>query len=186
MSAIPVYQYTPLPALEVKITIPFDDYEAYIKKEPEVRGVTWVYKSYSCASGLPIEYIDKSESWSKYYQCHRARAPRKRTRDEMGNSTKKRPAKFQVSFGPADPSNVSIKYPCQHNHVIGSFEDMKHLTLSSALKELTESQLSLGYDKRDVRVSLQKHFSQSATSTHPDHFVHADKIYNIYRKIQQQ
>ncbi|KAI8054807.1 hypothetical protein BDF21DRAFT_497941 [Thamnidium elegans] len=77
-------------------------------------------------------------------------------------------------------------YSCQHNHVIGSFEDMKHLTLSSALKELTESQLSLGYDKRDVLVSLQKRFSQSATSTHPDHFVHADEIYNIYRKIQQQ
>ncbi|KAI8090681.1 hypothetical protein BDF21DRAFT_460106 [Thamnidium elegans] len=164
MSDIPIYKYTPLPALEVKITIPFDDYEAYIKKELEVHGV-------------------KSESWSKYYQCHRARTPRKRTRDEMENPIKKRPAKFQVSFDPADPSNVSIKYSCQHNHVIGSFEDVKYLTLSSALKELIESQLSLGYDKRDVRVSLQKHFSQSATSTRPDHFVHAD---NIYRKIQQQ
>ncbi|KAI8064975.1 hypothetical protein BDF21DRAFT_427530, partial [Thamnidium elegans] len=64
-------------------------------------------------------------------------------------------AKFQISFDPADPSDVNIKNSCQHNH-------------------------------RDVRVSLQKHFSQSATSTHPDHFVHADEIYNIYRKIQQQ
>ncbi|KAI8054747.1 hypothetical protein BDF21DRAFT_468054 [Thamnidium elegans] len=73
MSDIPIYKYIPLPVLKVKITISFDDYEAYIKKEPEVHGVKW------------------SESWSKYYQCHCAGTPRKRTRDEIENPTKKRP-----------------------------------------------------------------------------------------------
>ncbi|KAI8090636.1 hypothetical protein BDF21DRAFT_483537 [Thamnidium elegans] len=63
---------------------------------------------------------------------------------------------------------------------------MKHLTLSSTLKELIESQLTLGYDKRDVRVSLQKHFSRMDTSTHRDHFVLTDEIYNIYFKIEER
>ncbi|KAI8088363.1 hypothetical protein BDF21DRAFT_334408, partial [Thamnidium elegans] len=130
---------------------------------------------------------------SKYYQCHRAGSARKRTRIGMENTTKKRPIQKEskkidckLSFNPAEPSNVTIKYSCQHNHTIGSFEDMKHLTLSSTLKELIESQVTLGYVKRDVRVSLQKHFSRMDTSTHHDHFVHPDEIYNIYLKIEER
>ncbi|GAA5816897.1 hypothetical protein MFLAVUS_010432 [Mucor flavus] len=73
----------------------------------------------------------------KYYQCHRAET-----------------AKFQVSFDPEDRDNATIKYAGEHNHAIGSFENTKHLTLSSALRELIESQLSLGYNKRNVRVTL--------------------------------
>ncbi|KAG2235244.1 hypothetical protein INT48_004711 [Thamnidium elegans] len=116
MPDIPIYKYTPLPALEVKITIPFDDYEAYIKKEPEVHGVKWVYKSYRCASGLMSkDIIYKSDSWPKYYQHHRAGTPRKRTRDNMENPPVQKElkkidckAKFQISFDPADPSDKTI------------------------------------------------------------------------------
>lgn len=46
------FKSTHLPALEVKIKIPFDNYEDYIKKEREVHGVKWIYKSSRCISRI--------------------------------------------------------------------------------------------------------------------------------------
>ncbi|GAA5801743.1 hypothetical protein HPULCUR_007195 [Helicostylum pulchrum] len=58
---------------------------------------------------------------------------------------------------------------------------LDRLEQEHTMRQLIELQLSLGYDKRDVRVPLQKNFSHNVTSTHRYHFVHADRIQQKYK-----
>ncbi|KAG1138593.1 hypothetical protein G6F37_010815 [Rhizopus arrhizus] len=108
------------------------------------------------------------------------------------------PARLKVTCFKRNPEMVTVEAIGEHNHEIGGLEDLQHLPLSKEARDYIEGRLNEGYGKRDTRISIQKNyrmymqnlsanFSGSSSSVmHRDQMVHADEIYNIYKKIQEK
>ncbi|KAI9362835.1 hypothetical protein BD770DRAFT_300583, partial [Pilaira anomala] len=106
-------------------------------------------------------------------------------------------ALLKVTCYKSSPDMVTLKVMNEHNHEVGGSDDIKHLPLSKEAGDYIEGRLREGYRKRDTRLSIQKNYREymrgltkdiSATTNtilHRDQIVHADEIYNIYKKIQE-
>ncbi|KAI9481152.1 MAG: hypothetical protein EXX96DRAFT_204813 [Benjaminiella poitrasii] len=89
-----------------------------------------------------------------------------------------------------------------NNHDVGSTEELQHLSLSNDVKNYIINHFRHGYDKRDIRISIQNNFKEYVSNylnfsviegndplnmiIHRDQMIHSDDIYNLYKNIQQE
>ncbi|OBZ81396.1 hypothetical protein A0J61_10555, partial [Choanephora cucurbitarum] len=83
-----------------------------------------------------------------------------------------------------DPNTIILQYKDQHNHTLDSVDHLRFL-LSTVVKREAESRLRKGYDRREIRVALNRHLielvaASSLFSMHRDQFVCPDDVYNIF------
>lgn len=108
-------------------------------------------------------------------------------------------AKLKVTCYKESPDVVRIVHLGTHNHVLGSSDDLRHLPLSKDRRAVIMERLRKGYSKRDCRIAIQNDFRKYIANEgllsdnsgnnlpvlHRDQVVHADEIYNMYKKIQE-
>ena len=58
------------------------------------------------------------------------------------------------------PNQVTIKLHNEHNHPIGSLDDISFLPLSDNTKEAILQKLREGYGRRDIRAAIERHFDE--------------------------
>ncbi|KAL7323439.1 hypothetical protein PS15p_211343 [Mucor circinelloides] len=158
--------------------------------------------------GKPVNYL-----WYREYHCHRTGSKRDRIVEgynaKGGASGKSRdlqkaskkidcPVKLMTYCYKNDPSNVVLSVINQHNHHIGGVSDMQYLPLSEKTKKLIMQRLNEGFAVRASRLAIQNNFHQylrdniatdasfGSSIVHRDQMVHADEIYNLYKKIQEK
>ncbi|KAI9487049.1 MAG: hypothetical protein EXX96DRAFT_551630 [Benjaminiella poitrasii] len=111
-------------------------------------------------------------------------------------------AKMKIISYVNNPESVSDIHMNTHNHNVGSTEELQHLPLSNDVKNYIIDHLRHGYDKRDIRISIQNNFKEYVSNylnfsvvegndplnmiIHKDQMIHSDDIYNLYKNIQQE
>ncbi|CEP07345.1 hypothetical protein [Parasitella parasitica] len=104
----------------------------------------------------------------------------------------------------ADPTNVVLITEKEHNHRIGSLEDLQYLPLSDDAKAFIEARLCEEYRKRETRFAILQSFTRYVESNFPalhlepgnfraplslivhrDQMVLAEYVQNIYKKIRE-
>ncbi|KAI8986983.1 hypothetical protein BDB01DRAFT_702340, partial [Pilobolus umbonatus] len=94
----------------------------------------------------------------KYYACNRHGKFKKTENNNSGavqrpvqKKSKKIgcPATMKTTCFKNDPDNVAIKHNGEHNHAVGSPDDLQHLPFSSSVRGMIEQRLREGYARRD-------------------------------------
>ncbi|KAI8644074.1 hypothetical protein BD408DRAFT_384629 [Parasitella parasitica] len=153
--------------------------------------------------------------WYATFECHRAGEKRNKmaegsitkggasgvARDLQKPSKKINcSAKLKVICYKNNPGYATFIYTGEHNHDVGGLNDLQHLPLSKEARELIEQRLKEGFSKRQTRIAIQTNCNKFITENqvlagldnltssliHRDQMVHADEIYNIYKKIQEK
>ncbi|KAI9477715.1 MAG: hypothetical protein EXX96DRAFT_223536 [Benjaminiella poitrasii] len=185
MSNIPVYHYVGIPSFE--FCLPVDQYEDYIKQEPEIHGVKWVYKlcyppkvtvemrrNLDCPWTTTMNDTVLGLQERKLVESKELPFP-----EDLQKASKKVgcKARLSISFRP-DEKKVYMNYVGIHeNHIIGSLDGLRYFPLSFALKNEVELRLREEYDKRDIRISIQSYLSCEITSSiHSDQLLHSYEI----------
>ncbi|KAI9473746.1 MAG: hypothetical protein EXX96DRAFT_652512 [Benjaminiella poitrasii] len=175
---MPCNMYYPLPTGSIKVSI--HEFEKIIDEMPEKYGVKFIFKETRTPSSIELSSSNEyqtygrgrssSYKWIKIYNCHRA-FPKKivNNRSVGGLSGKRRlvqkaskrigyKAKLRAYHLKDDEQNVYIKLFDSHKHTIGSLEDMQYLPLSHGTKNKIVERLKEGFNRREIRVSLQRKF----------------------------
>ncbi|KAI8989536.1 hypothetical protein BDB01DRAFT_718301, partial [Pilobolus umbonatus] len=131
----------------------------------------------------------------KYYTCNRQGTYKKSNDDNSGavqRTVQKKskkigfPATLKVTCFKNDPDNVVIKHNGEHNHAVGSLDNLRHLPLSSSVREKMEQILRKGYARRDTRISIQRSLLEEVSIgsfVHRDQLISAHEVYNISKRI---
>ncbi|KAI8379000.1 hypothetical protein BD560DRAFT_389237 [Blakeslea trispora] len=196
MSSLLLHTYAPIETN--RITMSVSEYEAFIQREPEIRGIKWLFHQQLHYGNSPTnKYRPKTDKlWTRYYRCHRYGSYKKRPGSGAIRPVQRASKKIgcsgslEVTCFIKDPTTVSIQYKGHHNHVPGSADDVKYLPLSAAVQLEIEERLRGGQDRKEIRVALNKHFTElaavsSSASMHRDQFVHRNDVYNIFRRIEK-
>lgn len=210
-----VHVYEPIPEF---FTLPIAQWEQFIQSIcPTKHGVAWNLKhtyppdlftsrNEPLTEPLNVKRIrrlraNEDIAWTAEYVCHRAGSKRVRKDRHPGGITgKTRPlqkaskkigcvCRLSVTCSHLDPGNVSLRLHGNHNHTIGSVDDLQFLSLSSTVRELVALKLAEGYRRRDIRRSLQRQLGNSDSTdanppAHRDKFIHDQDIYNIWLRVQ--
>ncbi|KAI9355183.1 hypothetical protein BD770DRAFT_324231, partial [Pilaira anomala] len=137
--------------------------------------------------------------WYADYKCHHFGKKQAKTfvslsgkQHELQKAGKKCNclALLKVTCYKSSPDMVTLKFMNEHNHEVGGSDDIKHLPLSKEARYYIERCLREGYRKRDTRLCIQKNYRKYISTTtntilHRAQMVHADEIYNIYKKIKK-
>lgn len=228
---ITVQRYTPIPDA---IVVPVETWKQAVDDYLPNHGVRFVVSANKDSSKIEkrqqeramdensqvkrrkriIRYVFKT-----YHVCHRAgNKQRRQDRPKGGNSGVSRekkskkincPARLIATCWKNSPQEVILEHVGVHNHQVGGPEDLQHLPLSKATKDLIEQRLREGFKRRDTRISIQNFFNQCLQTTpttttntttpttttndetntnnviiHRDQMVHATEIYNVFKKIE--
>ncbi|PHZ07694.1 uncharacterized protein RHIMIDRAFT_303264 [Rhizopus microsporus ATCC 52813] len=129
---------------------------------------------------MPKRVTRRSIVWKINYICHRSGAYKScagiQTEDESSKSRPiQKPSKkincrcyVTVTYYFVTPNQVTIKLHNEHNHLIGSLDDISFLPLSDNTKEAILQKLREDYDRRDIRAAIQRHFNERIRAPFPE------------------
>jgi hypothetical protein len=218
MQSVFVKFYEPLP--KENIILPANELENFLNDAPSKYGVVWVQNNQreGVAALSTSERNNKREPkpkhlWSRTYHCHREGTKQSRKNVVNGESSgsirslqrpsKKIgcPAKLRVIYFLNDPNHITLIHVKEHNHNVSDSDELQHLPLSAEVKKYIIDRLEDGFDKRHIRLAIQRSFSSFISKNlnftvvksnsplgsiiHRDQMVHADEIYNLFYKIQK-
>ena len=115
---------------------------------------------------MPKRVTRRSILWKIKYICHRVGTYKGRAGVQTGVESSKsrsiqKPSKkidcrcyVTVTCYFVTPNQVTIKLHNEHNHLIGSLDDISFLPLSDNTKEAILQKLHEGYDRRDIRAAI--------------------------------
>ncbi|KAI9470476.1 MAG: hypothetical protein EXX96DRAFT_584429 [Benjaminiella poitrasii] len=218
--------YEPLP--EESITLPVNQLEQFLADAPSKYGVAWVFHiqrdgvtSDGVTSDGPSTSVGHKKRgpkpknvWSRTYFCHRGGVKQTRKDVNRGGSSGyvrhlQKPskkigctAKLKVTCYLDDPNTITITHINKHNHNVGDTDELQHLSLSADVKKYITDRLNDGFDKRHIRLAIQRSFIKFLSNNlsftvidgnsylnqiiHCNQIVHADEVYNLFYKIQNQ
>ncbi|KAI9483977.1 MAG: hypothetical protein EXX96DRAFT_160634 [Benjaminiella poitrasii] len=97
---------------------------------------------------------------------------------------------------------VTLVFKNEHNQDMNTTDGLQYLPMSKDLKGYIIKRLREGFDKRDVRIAVQRSFSaylsqnlnlslinrsdDNLSVVHRDKLIHADEIYTIYYEVHNQ
>ncbi|CEG66475.1 hypothetical protein RMATCC62417_03049 [Rhizopus microsporus] len=178
-------QYTPFFR---EITIDIDSWKNIIENSPAYHAVCWIYKNKTNGDlstlneedqPMPNRVARRSIIWKIKYICHRSEFYKSRvgvqTEDESSKSQPiQKPSKkidsrcyVTVTCYFLAPNQVTNKMHNEHNHFIGSLDDISFLPLSDNTKEAILQKLREGYDRRGIRAAIQCHFNERIRDLFP-------------------
>ncbi|ORE06196.1 hypothetical protein BCV72DRAFT_262886 [Rhizopus microsporus var. microsporus] len=186
-----------------EITVNIDSWKNIIENSPAHHAVCWIYKSKS--NGDMSTFNEEGQPMPK--RAYKSRAGVQAEDESSKSQPIQKPSKkigcrcyITVTCYFVTPNQVTIKLHNEHNHLIGSLDDISFLPLSDNTKEVILQELREDYGRRDIRAAIHCHFnerirdlfseaasssSSSVYAVHRDQFVHSEDVYNIYRKIQE-
>ncbi|KAI8986547.1 hypothetical protein BDB01DRAFT_834520 [Pilobolus umbonatus] len=199
-----IQPYSPIPPT---MTVPTVSLESVIDAAVAKHGVRWIITTIRRAkkSEAPVRAEDgqllrkkKTVDYEfvKYYACNRHGTFKKANNSgavqrPVQKKSKKIgcPATLKVTCFKNDPDNVVIKHNGEHNHAVGSPDDLQHLPLSSSVRGMIEESLREGYTRRDTLINIQRSLLEevnNASFVHRDQSISAEEVYNISRRAEME
>ncbi|KAI9485535.1 MAG: hypothetical protein EXX96DRAFT_545479 [Benjaminiella poitrasii] len=195
--------YEPLP--EETIILPVNQLEQFLADAPSKYGVACVFH---IQQGHKRRGPKPKNVSSRTYFCHRGgiliRGGSSGYVRHLQKPSKKIgcTAKLKVTCYLDDPNTITITHINEHNHNVGDTDELQHFSLSADVKKYNTDRLNDGFDKRHIRLAIQRSFinflsnnlsftvingnSTLNQSIHLDQMVHVDEVYNLFYKIQNQ
>ncbi|KAI9483360.1 MAG: hypothetical protein EXX96DRAFT_557918, partial [Benjaminiella poitrasii] len=96
------------------------------------------------------------------------------------------PTKMKIISYVNNPGSVSVIHMNTYNHSVGSIEELQHLPLSNDVKDYIIDHLRHGYDKRDIRISIQNNFKEYVLNYLNFSVVEGMILLNIQQEKYQQ
>jgi hypothetical protein len=168
-----------------------DIWETELKKIEDSTCVHWTNQGFRVKEtvGSNTSSVGRHRTilWSKKYTCHRgpkiyeskaseSRRPIQKESKKIGCS-----AYILITCYRSDPEFVIFERKNVHNHVPGSYADLKFMSLSGTLKNEIRMFLERGFSRREIRSCLLREMDEDAEGR--DKFFHYDDVYNIWLSV---
>lgn len=173
-------------------TVAKSEWEAELKQLEDSTCTHWNNKGFKVKESEATNTIGRIRTilWSKKYTCHRGPncyVSKAREGERPVQKETKRigcPAYILVVCYAANPDVVVFERKNQHNHVPGSYADLKFMIISPTLREEIKNFLCRGFSRRDIRSCLLQEMDGEYDSR--DKFFHYDDVYNIWVSVATQ